>query len=106
MEEVGFVLDSAEDGAVAVEMMQNAEPNQYDLILMDIQMPIMNGYDATRAIRRLEDPEKANIPIIALSANVFDDDKRQSKEAGMNGHLGKPIDLDEIFEMFATVLCG
>ncbi len=106
LEEVGFVLDSAEDGAIAVEMVQNADPNQYDLILMDIQMPIMNGYDATRAIRRLEDPKKANIPIIALSANVFDDDKRQSKEAGMNGHLGKPIDLDEIFEMFSTVLCG
>ncbi len=104
LEEVGFVMDSAEDGSIAVQMMEEAEPDKYDLILMDIQMPVMNGYEATKAIRKLEDPKKANIPIIAMTANVFDDDKRQAQEAGMNGHLGKPIDLDEVFETLASIL--
>lgn len=104
LQETGFVLDVADDGAVAVEMMKNAEAGQYDLILMDIQMPIMNGYDATRKIRALDRPEIANIPIIAMTANAFDEDKKLAMDAGMNGHIAKPIDIPVLLEVLQEIL--
>ena len=104
LQEVGFRVDVAEDGAVAVEMMQKAEHGQYDLILMDIQMPIMNGYDATKAIRRMEDPEIAGIPIIAMTANAFDQDRDLAREAGMSGYVPKPINIEKLMETLAGIL--
>ena len=104
LQETGFVLDVADDGAVAVEMMKNAKAGQYDLILMDIQMPIMNGYEATREIRALDDPDVANIPIIAMTANAFDEDKKLALDAGMNGHIAKPIDVSILLEVLQEVL--
>lgn len=104
LQETGFVLDVAEDGVVAVEMMKNAKAGQYDLILMDIQMPVMNGYEATRQIRALENPEIANIPIIAMTANAFDEDKKEALEAGMNGHIAKPIDISIMMEVLQEIV--
>ncbi len=104
LKESGFVIDVAEDGAVAVEKMKTAACGQYDLILMDIQMPIMNGYEATRRIREIEEPEIANIPIIAMTANAFDEDRRAALDAGMNGHIAKPIDIPKLLELLKDVL--
>ena len=101
----GFAVDAAENGQIAFEMVRDSEPGYYDLVLMDVQMPVMGGYQATQAIRALSNPALAKIPIIAMTANAFEEDKRAALEAGMNGHLGKPIDvpllmkvLSEIFE--------
>ena len=91
--EMGFLIETAEDGSIAVEKMKNAHSGDYDLILMDIQMPVMNGWQAAKIIRKLPDPQLANIPIVALSANVFESDIQMSMECGMNAHLAKPIDI-------------
>ena len=96
LQELGYVIDTAPDGSVAVEKMRQARPGDYDAILMDIQMPVMNGWEAARAIRGLPDPALAKIPIIALSANVFETDLRRSAESGMNAHLAKPMDVAEV----------
>ena len=104
LEEAGFVVDTAEDGTVAVEKMKENPAGAYDLILMDIQMPIMNGYQATRAIRALEDPAKGAIPIIAMTANAFDEDRALALEAGMNGHIAKPIDMAVLMETLRKFL--
>lgn len=93
LKEYGLEVEEAEDGTVAVQMMADSQPGYYDLILMDIQMPLMNGYEAARAIRGMENEELANIPIIALTANVSDKDKQEALESGMNGHAAKPIDV-------------
>ena len=93
LEYAGFPVETAENGQEAVEKMQNAPPGYYALVLMDIQMPVMDGWQATRCIRAMDDPLRANVPIIALSANVFDSDIRKSMESGMNAHLAKPIDM-------------
>ncbi len=100
----GFVVDVAGDGLEAVEKIKNAEPGRYDLILMDVQMPKMNGYNATRAIRALDDPDKANIPIIAMTANAFAEDKQAAAEAGMNGHIAKPIEVPVLLETLKNIL--
>ena len=84
--------------------MRTAKPGQYDLILMDIQMPIMDGYEATRQIRKLKNPETANIPIIAMTANAFEEDRQKALEAGMNEHVSKPIDLERLLEVLKNVL--
>ena len=104
LKEEGFILDTAEDGTIAVEKMRTAKPGQYDLILMDIQMPTMDGYEATRQIRKLKNPEIANIPIIAMTANAFEEDRQKALEAGMNEHVAKPIDLARLLEVVKKVL--
>ena len=100
----GFIVDVAEDGIVAVEKMTAAAPDQYDLILMDIQMPKMDGFIATREIRTLNDNRKANIPIIAMTANAFEEDRRQAIQAGMNGFIAKPINIDVLMRTLADIL--
>ena len=104
LEQAGLQVDSVEDGTDAVARMNTAAEDQYDLILMDVQMPRMDGYTATRKIRAMENPRKANIPIVAMTANAFDEDRKKAFAAGMNAHVAKPIDmavlshtLDEIF---------
>ena len=104
LQETGFVMDVADDGSAAVERMREAEPGQYDLILMDIQMPIMDGYEATRQIRALEDPDIAGIPIIAMTANAFEEDKKTALEVGMNGHIAKPIDVPVLLELLWEIV--
>lgn len=96
--ESGLVVDTANDGDVAVNIIRKASPNEYELILMDVQMPRMSGYDATKEIRKLKDPQKSNIPIIAMTANAFEEDKKNALDAGMNGHLSKPIDVQKLIQ--------
>ena len=93
LEDLGLIVDSAENGQIAVEKMKHARPNEYLFVLMDIQMPVMDGWQATEGIRRLENTVNANVPIIALSANAFESDKRLSAKNGMNAHLNKPLDI-------------
>ena len=98
MQEIGLSVDIAEDGTDAVNIMSSAEGRKYDLIFMDIQMPKMDGYTATREIRTLTDLKCANIPIIAMTANAFEEDRKKAIKAGMNGHIAKPINADVILE--------
>ena len=104
LQEEGFAIDTAKDGSVAVEKLRAAKPGDYDVVLMDIQMPVMNGWEAARAIRQLPDPVVARIPIIALSANVFESDLRKSAESGMNAHLAKPMDAAEVSKAIEGLL--
>ena len=104
LKEAGFVVDTAEDGAVAVQKIKQAAPGQYDLILMDIQMPNLDGYEATRQIRALPDAEKTNIPIFAMTANAFEEDRQNALEAGMNGHIAKPLDVPHLLRVLADAL--
>ncbi|MBP1559927.1 MAG: response regulator [Oscillospiraceae bacterium] len=104
LKEAGFIVDVAEDGIVAVEKMACAASDRYDLILMDIQMPKMNGFMATREIRTLSDNRKANIPIIAMTANAFDEDKKSAFESGMNGFVAKPINIKALMNTLADIL--
>ena len=102
--ESGFEVETAEDGSYAVEIMEHAEPGYYDLILMDVQMPIMNGYDATKAIRKLDNPELANIPIVAMTANAFDEDKKNALDSGMNAHVAKPINVENLMDVLHSII--
>ncbi|MBQ0001901.1 MAG: response regulator [Treponema sp.] len=104
LESEGFIVDTAEDGDIAVERMRNSHEGQYDLILMDIQMPRMNGYDATKAIRELPNPYTANIPIIAMTANAFAEDIKNALDAKMNDHISKPIDKKKLFHIISKFL--
>lgn len=104
LKEAGFSLDTAPDGTIAVDIMKHAMPGYYSLILMDIQMPKMNGYEATRQIRALPDPAIANIPILAVTANAFEEDKQAAANAGMNGHIAKPLDIHELITSIKAVL--
>ena len=104
LREYGFLVDSAENGAVAVEKVSTAAPGSYDLLLMDVQMPIMDGYTATRKIRALDDPTRAKLPIIAMTANAFDEDRRNALESGMNGFLSKPIVIDDLVQELHKIL--
>ncbi|MDO4962260.1 MAG: ATP-binding protein [Eubacteriales bacterium] len=101
---VGLKAELAEDGAICVEKLKNSAPGYYDMILMDIQMPNMNGYTATKTIRSLDDTLKAGIPIYAMTANAFEEDKQDAAAAGMNGHLSKPIDIPLLMETLAKTL--
>lgn len=102
--EVGFTVETAWDGKAAVEMVRNSTAGYYDAILMDIQMPVMNGYQASREIRSLEIKELAEIPIIALTANTFDEDKKEALANGMNAHIAKPIDVRVLYEVLENIL--
>lgn len=104
LQDVGFIVERAPDGIICVDMLQKAEGNYYDLILMDIQMPNMNGYKATQIIRRMVEEDKRDIPIIAMTANAFEEDKKEALAAGMDGHLSKPISTNKLMEMLATIL--
>ena len=103
LEEIGIIVDSVEDGTDAVERMNEVEDDRYDLIFMDIQMPKMDGYMTTREIRTLKNNKKANIPIIAMTANAFEEDKKKAFKAGMNAHIAKPIDIKTILAVFDQV---
>ena len=102
--EMGFVIETAENGQEAVDMITNAQPGYYAALLMDIQMPVMDGYTAARVIRALPDPEKAQIPIIAMTANAFREDIQAAEDAGMNGHIAKPLDLGEMTQTLRRAL--
>ena len=102
--EAGFSLNIACDGNIAVQMMKDAPAGTYDIILMDIQMPTMDGYEAARLIRALDDKAKAEIPIIAVTANAFEEDRKLALESGMNGHLAKPYDIPKMMETLAELL--
>lgn len=104
LEEQGFLVDLAEDGTVAVDKMKTADAGRYDIILMDIQMPQMDGYEATRRIRALEDRAKASIPIYALTANAFEEDRQKALDAGLDGHIVKPIDIANLLAVLKGVL--
>ena len=104
LKEEGFAVDVADDGSVAVEKLKETKPGQYDVILMDIQMPIMNGFEATRQIRALDIPGISDLPIIAMTANAFDEDRKAALEAGMNGHIAKPIDVPKLLALLKEIL--
>jgi CheY-like chemotaxis protein len=96
LDDNGFIVFTAENGKQAVELMQNAKPGQYDLVLMDVQMPIMDGFAATRAIRMLPAGYQSRIPIVAMTANAFEEDRKAALDAGMDEHISKPIDIDKM----------
>ena len=104
LQEAGFEVDTAENGQIALEKVENAPADRYDLILMDIQMPVMDGYEATRRIRALSDKEKASVPIVAMTANAFEDDRKNALNAGMNGHIAKPLDLPKLFRVLSELM--
>ncbi len=101
---VGFSVETAKNGQIGLDMVRNSMAEYYDVILMDIQMPVMNGYQATREIRSLENKALAKIPIVALTANTSDEDKKEALANGMNAHIGKPIDVDLLYETLRNIL--
>ena len=104
LEEAGFCIDTADDGTVAVEKIGTAPAGTYDLILMDVQMPVMDGYQATRMIRAMEDLAKATIPIVAMTANAFEEDRQKAAQAGMDGYVAKPIDVERLMVVLEEIL--
>ena len=102
--DAGFEVEIAENGQIAVEMLSRSEHGYYQLVLMDVQMPVMNGYEATREIRELADRELAGIPILAMTANAFEEDKQAALRCGMNGHIAKPIDIDNLYSTLNKIL--
>ena len=104
LEEAGFVVKTAENGKMAVDMVANSTPGHFNAILMDVQMPVMNGYEATKAIRSLPSKELASVPIIAMTANAFAEDVQAAKNAGMDGHIAKPINISTVLNTIASVI--
>ena len=104
MGEEGLLVDRAENGAHCLEMLEKAPAGMYDAILMDVQMPVLDGYEATRKIRRLTDPWRANIPIIAITANAFAEDRQRALEVGMDDHVAKPIDMAKLIPVLQKQL--
>ena len=104
LHEYGFLVDIAENGAVAVEKVRTSDPGRYDLVLMDVQMPIMDGYTATQRIRALKDPARAAVPIVAMTANVFEEERKQAFDCGMNGFLSKPIVVEELIDALKGIM--
>jgi CheY-like chemotaxis protein len=103
LEEKGFEVEAAEDGMVALCKVMNSKPGFYDAVLMDIQMPVMDGYKATMEIRELENKQLSRIPIIAMTANAFVEDKQKAMEVGMDGHISKPIEMEELNKLLCKV---
>lgn len=103
LKEYGFVVDIAENGQEALDKVSASKAGEYDLVLMDIQMPVMDGYEATRRIRALKDCGLAAVPIVAMTANAFDEDRRAAKECGMNGFISKHINMEEVIEALNSV---
>ena len=104
LEEYGFHIDTAENGAEALSIITSSRPGEYELVLMDIQMPVMDGYEATRCIRELDNPTLSAIPVVAMTANAFDEDRKSTAECGMNGFISKPINMDEVIQVLKNVL--
>ncbi len=104
LEEAGFTVEVAENGQAAVEKLKSSQPGYYRLVLMDVQMPVMNGYEATREIRRLKDKELSGIPILAMTANAFEEDRQEAIRSGMNGHIPKPINVETLMEALDALL--
>ena len=104
LKNLGFQIDIAVNGKEAVEKVASSEPGYFDVVLMDIQMPVMDGYDATRGIRGLEDEKLSRIPIIAMTANAFSEDVKKARDVGMNGHIAKPIDVNVMKSTLTEVL--
>ncbi len=104
LENAGFTVDVADNGQIAADMVKQSEPGYYQAVLMDVQMPVMNGYEATQEIRNLKDSRLASIPIIAMTANAFTEDREAALKSGMNGHIAKPIDVQLLFETLDSVL--
>ena len=104
LSEAGFQVETAEDGRQAVELVSQSQPGWYQLVLMDVQMPVMNGYEATRCIRQLENRQLADIPILAMTANAFEEDKQEALRSGMNGHISKPINIEKLLETLNEML--
>ena len=96
LNEYGFLVDTAENGSEAVEKVKNSKSGGYDLVQMDVQMPVMNGYEATKQIRALDDPALSGITILAMTANAFDEDRKKALECGMDGFLSKPIVIEDL----------
>lgn len=104
LHEYGFLVDTAENGAVAVEKIRTSDPGRYDLVLMDVQMPVMDGCTATRRIRALKDPARAAVPIVAMTANVFEEERKRAFDCGMNGFLSKPIVIEELIDTLKDII--
>lgn len=104
LSEAGFQVETAENGRIAVEMVSKSQPGYYKVVLMDVQMPVMDGYEAARTIRNLENEKLASIPILAMTANAFAEDQRAALECGMNGHIAKPVDVGKLFEMLGDLV--
>lgn len=104
LEEAGFTVEVAGNGKIAVDMLTASENGYYQVILMDVQMPVMNGYEATKTIRRLDNRVLASVPIVAMTANAFEEDKQEALRSGMDGHIAKPIEIDRLMEMLDQVL--
>ena len=104
LHEYGFLVDTAENGAVAVEKIRTSDPGRYDLVLMDVQMPVMDGCTATRRIRALKDPARAAVPIVAMTANVFEEERKRAFDCGMNGFLSKPIVIEELIDALKDII--
>lgn len=102
--DAGFTTEVADNGKMAVEMLEKSEPGYYQLVLMDVQMPVMNGYEATKEIRKFENKELASVPIIAMTANAFEEDRQEALKCGMNGHIAKPIDINNLFKTLDEIL--
>ena len=102
--DAGFTVEIASNGQIAVDMLEQSEPGYYRLVLMDIQMPVMGGYEATKAIRSMSNRELASIPILAMTANAFEEDKKEALSCGMNGHIAKPIDVEKLIETLEKIL--
>ena len=104
LKDAGFIVERAEDGSICCSMIEDAAAYYYDLVLMDIQMPNMDGYQATKIIREFTDPKKAGIPIVAMTANAFAEDRQKAIEVGMDEHIAKPINIKVLFEVLNGIL--
>ena len=104
LSELGFVIEQAENGAIAVDKVANSDDGYYDIILMDLQMPVMDGYEATKCIRALENPTLAGVPIIAMTANAFEEDKKAAMDTGMNGFISEPVIIEDLIKELQRIL--